>query len=94
MSTKPKQGHVSEMLRTDLKNVNNMRFTERPKKRRVVFHAVIAFALFAGCCMWIATRHPEVHKPASYLLLLGACGISLGYLLVVWAVAKTDKNTQ
>jgi protein-S-isoprenylcysteine O-methyltransferase Ste14 len=83
--------NLSEKVRNNLKTANAMRFTERANKKRIVLHAVVAFALFAGCCFWIVMHYAEIHKPLSYVLLLGACGTSVGYLLVVWVLTKNRR---
>jgi hypothetical protein len=66
-------------------------FVGKTNGNRIIIHSAVAFGLFAGCCLWIVTHYVEIHKPLSYVLLFGACGISVSYLLVVWALTKNRK---
>lgn len=63
----------------------------RPNWKRVILHAIVAYALFAGCCFWIAMHLSEIHESLKHLLLLGAWGISVGYLFVVWLLTHNRK---
>lgn len=63
--------------------MNRKRFREQPNPWRVALHAGIALVLFGGSLLSAVTRHPEMRRSEGLFALLAACGVSIGYLIMV-----------
>jgi hypothetical protein len=73
----------------------DFRFSGRTNKKRIIFHTIIAFALFAATNFWMVKNSDYLagHRVANHwiLLLLTPWAIAVSYLFIAYRLSKRGK---